>query len=57
MTSPVITAAVGKLAPRAPALAGMIGRRLPSAIPNSKDGVKTGKLKLEILKAGAFVGT
>jgi hypothetical protein len=52
-----MTAAVGKLAPRAPALAGMIGRRLPSAIPKSNEGVKTGKLKLEILKAGAFVGT
>jgi hypothetical protein len=35
----------------------MIGSRLPSAIPNSSEGAKTGTFKLEILKAGAFVGT
>jgi hypothetical protein len=57
MTRPVIIAAVGRLAPRAPALAGMIGRRLPSAIPKRSDGAKTGKFKLDILKVWAFVGT
>jgi hypothetical protein len=35
----------------------MIGSRLPSAIPNSKEGVNTGKFKLEILKAWVFAGT
>jgi hypothetical protein len=57
MTRPVITAAVGRFAPRAPALAGMMGSRLPSAIPNSSEGVKTGKVKLDILKGLVFAGT
>jgi hypothetical protein len=57
MTRPVTTAAVGRSAPKAPALAGMIGSRLPSAMPNSNEGVKTGMFKLEILKAWVFAGT
>jgi len=57
MTSPVMIPAVGRLAPSAWALAGMIGRRLPSPMPNSSEGVKTGKFKLDILKSLVFAGT
>jgi hypothetical protein len=49
--------AVGRLAPNAWALAGMIGKRLPSPMPNSNEGVNTGKFKLEILKSLVFAGT
>jgi hypothetical protein len=57
ITNPVMMPAVGRLAPRACALAGIIGSRLPSAIPNNSEGVNTGKPKLDILKSLVFAGT
>jgi hypothetical protein len=35
----------------------MIGSKLPSAMPKSREGAKTGKFKLEILNALVLVGT
>jgi hypothetical protein len=57
MTRPVMIPAVGRLAPRDWALAGMIGRRLPSPMPNKREGANTGKFKLDILKSLVFAGT
>jgi hypothetical protein len=49
MTRPRIIPAVGRDAPIAWALAGIIGSKPPSAIPNSREGVKTGKPRLDNL--------
>jgi hypothetical protein len=46
ITSPRIIPAVGNDAPKAWALAGMIGSSPPSAIPKSSEGVNTGKPRL-----------
>jgi hypothetical protein len=49
ITRPRIIPAVGSDAPIAWALAGIIGSKPPSAIPNSSEGVKTGKPRLDNL--------
>jgi hypothetical protein len=49
ITSPRIIPAVGNEAPRACALAGIIGSNPPSAMPNISEGVNTGKPRLDNL--------
>jgi hypothetical protein len=49
ITRPRIIPAVGSDAPIARALAGMIGSKPPSAIPKSREGVNTGKPRLDNL--------
>jgi hypothetical protein len=53
ITSPRIIPAVGSDAPMASALAGIIGSKPPSAIPNSSEGANTGKPRLDNLYVDA----